>query len=64
MLWIDWPAVVSDCDVVAQRFLALDCARVTGPANRLEIVDVIKQIEVAFVSGPVVYDSAARVRST
>ena len=58
MLWINRPTIVTDLGVISQRLAALNVARVTRPANRLQVVQVIEQIEVAFVRLQMVNDRA------
>jgi hypothetical protein len=57
------PSIRPYRSVVAKRFLALDSARVTRPANRLQIAGVIKQIKITFVSFDMVNNCAAVMRA-
>jgi len=57
------PSIRPNRCVVAKRFLALDSARVTRPANRLQIAGVIKQIKITFVSFDMVNNCAAVMRA-
>ena len=61
MIGVHRPTVLSYCIIKASAFDRLDVARVAGPANRLQIVDVIKQIKIALVWLQVVNNSSLGV---
>ena len=58
VLWVDRPTIVANLSVITQRLAALNVATVARPANRLQVVQVIEQVKVAFVWLQVVNDRA------
>jgi hypothetical protein len=55
------PAVLAYLGAVSLGFLGLYCSGVAGPADGLEVVQVEKQVVLAFVGFDVVNDGGSRV---
>ena len=61
MLWINRPSVCAYRCVVTQRLLALYVATVASPTDRLQVIQIKKQLQIAFVRFKVVHHCTARV---
>lgn len=49
MLWIDRPTINSDGAIVSTGFHALHVATLTSPTDRLQIIQIKEQFEIALV---------------
>ena len=61
MLWIDRPAIVSNRAVITQRLSRLDVTAVASPTDRLQVIQIKKQLQIAFVRFQVMHHCAAWV---
>ena len=64
MFGIDWPTIVSNRAVIPAYLCALDVATVASPTDRLQVIQIKEQLQIAFVRFKVVYDRTARMIPT
>ena len=64
MPWIDRPTISSNGAIVSTGFRTLYVVTVTCPTDRLQVIQIQRQLQIAFVRFKVMYDRAARVIPT
>ena len=64
MLWIGRPTINSNGAIVSTGFHALYVATVARPTDRLQVIQIKEQLQIAFVRFKVVYNRATWVIPT